>query len=318
MFAILRNGSLLASAIDTQEEYNQKFLDIINCITGVSYSFSKYDNGVCYINSTVSSGWSVVWSSVALNSFAGVTDIRVLLRSVSRISGKYIYAKLYRDSSGYIYCNTANRYNETTGVVSSGYENSTFGHYDSMWASGFYPARHHLAWLSDLTIKAVPGVLLFNHFNLSVNTQFNGGVIERTATAPYETVTDENPVVPFLGLNNAAAVSRLYNPATDTYTDGDARANTSNYAMYASNEIKLTRDATGNKVLPLVPIIYTDPRIGYVGGSLSVYSGLYRTAHYSYHNLSNNDTFSHDSKTYRIWNQYNYTAPICSFAITEN
>lgn len=318
MFAILSSGSMQPSDLDTQEEYNQKFLDIINCITGASYSFAKFDTGACYINSTVASGWTVVWSSLPLNSFGSTGDIQVLLRSNTNLSGKYAYVKMWKSSDGHIGATNANSYNETTGAVLSGGSHENFGYYSILYSSGFYPARYHVTWLQDLTIKAIPGVLLFNWYNASYGWQWSAGVVERTANAPYEANTEESPIVPFFGAAANTHISRMYNPSTNAYQNTDSRAYYPSYAMYWAYDIKLSRDENGNAVLPMVPIIYTDPRVGYIGGNCSTYSGLYRTAHYNYHLMDNNSTFSYDSKTYRLWKQTIYNSPtVPSFAVEE-
>jgi hypothetical protein len=172
----------------------------------------------------------------------------------------------------------------------------------------------HTGWALStvpvIYIKSTPDALLFyvvnNDANASTAEPDIMGVIERTTFA-YDVPSLESPFV-YLTINSTDATTGLkvvnkYNPALDSYTAiADLSTRFKVFATTGSTP-SVSRDDQGRVAAPFIPLVIDDLSTGWVGGSLSEYGTLYRTAN----DLGrSNDIVTKDTKNYRVWTVGSY------------
>lgn len=308
MYAILNQG--LVTALTTETQFNERFLDIIELITGQHTSFRTFDNSLSYVNSTNAPGWVVEHTTVPLDSFGATANISVLLGCDSRVAGKRIYVQL-RKVAGCFRGYVAHSWDVATGTplvidhccIGAGVR-VDFGW--NPWFAYYGQVFLHQS-VENMSIKAQQGVLLTHNFPNQITTTqgYVQGLCERTFSAAYEEAVDEIPYAAFTS-SAPSVIFNKYNPNTNTYTASfDVNANQGSLNYLNNRSVVPSRDEAGQLVHVLVPLVLNNPLSGWVGGNVSEYSGLYRMEENTLiHPLIHNSAFTHDGKTYRVWQDY--------------
>jgi hypothetical protein len=127
-----------------------------------------------------------------------------------------------------------------------------------------------------LYIKATPDCLLFYKPDTEI-----AGVTERTTSA-YDQATAESPCALFsINSTDSSTVCNItnrYKPLNGSYVSVSDLS--PRFKVYATTGItpSVTRDDSDRLCAPFIPLVIDDLATGWSGGSLSEYSGLYRTA----------------------------------------
>ncbi len=243
-----------------------------------------FDSNLSSIVSTVPANWVSTYHSAGLPLFSIGANGTFIVENTSRKAGKKKYLSLFH---AYTTTNITfySAYNYTSGGVATNEAN--LGHVS--WSL-------LLANLPVLYIKATPDCLLFYKPNTEI-----AGITERT-TAAYDQATNESPCALF-SINATDAytvcdITNRYNPLAGTYTSVSDLS--TRFKVYATTGMtpSVTRDDSDRLCAPIIPLVIDDLSSGWTGGSLSEYSGLYRTAN----SLGQmDDIIVINGSNYRMW-----------------
>lgn len=275
--------------------------DISDIVTGAITSDNiedlvTFDSIASILVNTIPAGWSLLNVSPANFAFSHSQAGSAIWTCPSRLVGRSKFFKL----------SSALTTTAVTGFIASDYtvegvatNETNISH--TGWALSTVPV---------LYIKATPDCLLFyavNNDNNAATTEPDIiGVLERT-TFSYDVTTYESPQV-YISINNTEAttgckVVNKYNPSLDFYTPVADLSTRFKIFATTGNTPSVSRDADGKVTTPLIPLTVDDYPMGWVGGSLSEYSGFYRSAN----DLGRtNDSITKGGKTYRVWSVGSY------------
>lgn len=270
--------------------------DISNIITGDINSTNietllTFDPLTSSIVDTIQSNWTVTYQTPAAFAMAHNAAGTIIWQNNSRVAGKKKFFKFTHTAT-------------TTAMI---------GFIASNYTSGGVATNEtnisHVGWalssIPVLYIKSTPDCLLFfavnNDSNAATTEPDILGVIERT-TFTYDVPSVESPFA-YMSINGVDAstgckVVNKYNPSLDSYTPiADLSTRFKIFATTGSTP-SISRDDQGRVAAPFIPLVIDDLATGWVGGSLSEYSGFFRSAN----DLGrSNDLVVKDAKNYRVW-----------------
>lgn len=285
-------AKLVANTTVTQAISNARMCDIAKLMTGAITSTAglnatAWDIPNCYVNGSVPGNWSVWYQNIGtdLNTPGTSATWKILFsKTCADLTGKQLQWIMESTALATLYPYACSfPLNATTGTNPS----------PSSPSSGNVALA-----LNVSTDTIIVGSNVSSAYIYSVAAGCLWGMCERPA-AIYDGNSTEAPCVFWWtkGATCGAFISNMFQPSSKTYIAAASLASSQFNSNIITDAVAMTRDANRVLVSPMIPLYVEYLYNGWIGGSLTSKSSIYRTADSSGNTW---DVFTHSGQNFRL------------------